>query len=498
MIVNLFGCLIDWILSRSWLAILGLFSLPLGLPVVIGVSATLGTMRDSRTLASEYLERGERELNATSDDWLTDFTEAEEAVEIPRFTEALFRRARQLRSDDRRTNFIIAAVLGQRGAWHEAERLMREIAPAEQKGYPPAHAWLAIHVLTRTGVTEQQQLDQVLHDFEVAASWPGASTRILTVYAEVLERIGRVDQALSILRVAAKADAELQVQLAAMAMRHDRGQAMRQVADEAKRRLGERIDSDEATVEDHLQLANLLLLEKKPNEAIEVARRGMQLDSSSPRLRRMISEGLRIKYVEAMSSDGSRVEDHLQLLDAALRMDPTNPAVTEEVAKLIASGETASETLNAALRERLADGEATAMTHLVMASGKLKRGEIEAALPNLELAYQQAPNAPVILNNLAMALALARPSEIERSRELIERAIRIDPRSAEYRDTRAQVLEIQGDLAAAIKSYEQAIQLDPSRINTREKLAEAYQEFGLDDLASDQRRRIAELENADD
>ena len=87
--------------------------------------------------------------------------------------------------------------------------------------------------------------------------------------------------------------------------------------------------------------------------------------------------------------------------------DPANPSVLEKVGELAANELLSSERVTT-FRKLLASGKSTAISHLLLAIGHLRR-KLEQALVHLELAHGLAPNNPIILNNLALALARTRP-----------------------------------------------------------------------------------------
>ncbi len=169
-------------------------------------------------------------------------------------------------------------------------------------------------------------------------------------------------------------------------------------------------------------------------------------------------------------------------------------AVSEEVARLLARGGKASPALREALNQQLADGQATTMTHLMLATRALKESKLEKAIPHLEVALRNAPNAPVVLNNLAVALCRVSPSNAPRARELIDRALRVSGPNAEMLDSQGEIRMASGDYVGAVESFESAVGLDGTRIATRRRLMEAYEKAGMKEMVTVQANKIRELE----
>ncbi len=156
-------------------------------------------------------------------------------------------------------------------------------------------------------------------------------------------------------------------------------------------------------------------------------------------------------------------------------------------------GVNASAELKAVMEQQLAEGKATALAHLILANQCIKAGRLIDSIPHLELTLKSAPNHPVALNNLSLALALTDASKVPRSEELIAKAISVDGRNPELYDSQGQIRIIAGRPLDAVESLEKAISIDPKRLNTRELMVKAYREAGLEDLAKAQEKSLAQL-----
>ena len=260
------------------------------------------------------------------------------------------------------------------------------------------------------------------------------------------------------------------------------------------------------------------MLDDRLERALQLAGAGYRSDMENPQLSRLYSEVLLamhlsldidINYLDDTSTApsessgtvtsqtapprddrGATAESlpDLRYLDLACQIDSSNPALVPEIAKMIAAGQQLSTRMKGVLERSLADGTASGITHLILANKKLTGETPEAAIPQLRLAMRQMPNSPVVMNNLAYALMKYAPQELDEAQQLMERALSIPGGSVQER----------ASMLAAIELFEQAIELDSSKLGTRRHLIKAYQQAGMPELATAQQQRIEELSSRKD
>lgn len=140
-------------------------------------------------------------------------------------------------------------------------------------------------------------------------------------------------------------------------------------------------------------LHQILLLEGKYDDAEQVVRDGMRIESA-PELTRGLSEICRLRYRASLKQQGGTWTGDLQMLDMAMRTDPTNPMVAEEIAMLARlNGKSPGDELIKKLQQFLAEGKATAATHAWISELYLIRKEYAQALPHLEQVVSRLPNS---------------------------------------------------------------------------------------------------------
>jgi len=486
-----------WFFTRRWVSLL-VFSPALILLISAVTLISLGAYRDHATMLKEYSAwfEAESEALAGAEDAVAEKSPSNPLLKEEKVTpygEMLLRRVLQLEQSDTRANYLVAAQLAKKGKVGQARQMMRRLAPQAAKGFAPAHAWLAADQLMRRGVTSREDKIELLHNLEIASTWDGSGPALLAAFARLLESEGRIGEAIASLTEAAKREPSLNVELANLAYRNNRKQPQEKASESAKKVIEDKIKESKATATDYAQLANLLLLEQKTDEALNRAQQGLAIAPDSAALKRLASEALRFKYLLTIKNSADGTQVNLGLLDAALKFDPTNPAVTEEIAKLSIIGKEATPELETALNNQLANGQATAMTHILLANKFLASGKLKEAIPHLKMALRQAPDNPNVLNNLALATAMVSPEEIDQAIEWIDKALSIQGNNPELHDTHGQILMLKGDELGAITSYQTAIGLDGKRIVTRELMLVACEKAGMNELAEAQRAAITSL-----
>ena len=492
--------ILAWVYTRQWLAVLGFFPVLLILITLFGLTI-YGWSIEKRTLVTRYLRWCDAELS--EDNVLTTSAarnpQADELMKVQgvsQFGEVLLNRVLQLEKSDTRSRYLVALQIGDRGRRGQARQLMRQLAPERNNGFAPAHAWLAIDRILQGPIRDNVSKLILLNDLEVANTWPGAGTKLREILASLLESEGRIGDAIKVLQATAENDAGAWVPLVEVATKHGRKQPASDASTKAKVIFNRRISEQSATVKDFVNLAQLWVLEQTPDEAIKQITLGLKRFPEDRNLKFVLSECYRIKFLTTLRETESGIQCNIEFLDEALKADPTNPAVSEEVAKFMARGGDVSPTLKLALEKQLADGKSTTMTHLMLATHWLKQNDFASAIPHLEVADRKSPNAPVVLNNLALALTRVSPNNAKIASEMIDRALMTSGPHAELLDSQGEIRMSAGDYVGAVESFESAIGLDGKRISTRKRLMEAYELAGMKDMIPVQAQKIREIEAA--
>ena len=119
-------------------------------------------------------------------------------------------------------------------------------------------------------------------------------------------------------------------------------------------------------------------------------------------------------------------------------------------------------------------------------------GDWPGAQADLEHAVQLAPDQPVVLNYLAYSWA-ERHQHLDQAREMLERAVAINPNDGSVVDSLGWVMLRQGDSAAAVSQLERAVELEPDDPVINGHLGDAYLAAGRKREAEFQWRRALTL-----
>ena len=518
-LVSFVGFLVDWFMTREW-AKIGLSSIPLMFLTTTAGLVFCGSRLDKHQLAARYLELGEKEIADWEDSWapdksanaLTDssrdtaITATSEATavsavksdaaskaekkELSRFAEVLFRRV-QLLEPNEHSQFVIGVTMAQRGATGQAQRIFSKIAPDNRPGYSPAHAWIAQNLLRQPITDENVKL--VMHHVTEAVKWDRVPESILLIGSELLLRLGDQAGCLKLLKRAAAVNPANNLLLFQRSKQLQNKVLAEQSAAQAEAYFRGRVERDPSDLKARFGLVQILAENAKLAEAEQVIRAGMQLEPA-PELTRGLSEVYRLLYLTSLKQDGVTWTGDLQMLDKAMRTDPANPMVAEEIAKLARlNGKSPGDELIHKLQQFLAEGKATAATHAWIAELYLIRGSYSQAMPHLEQVVTRLPNAPQYLNNLAYVIDQIAPDRRQEALTLAQRAVQLDPSAADYYDTLAKILAGLNRRTEAIAALESAIERQPKRKDFHEGIAALYEANGNPPMAEQHREMVKRI-----
>ncbi len=410
--VGLAGCFADWMLTRQWKKV-ALYFLPL---IIAGSTVGLvvaGSWLDRNKLATKYIKLADAEVDEWEKQWApTAETIASEKSslkadqpapkKIPASAELLFRRVQQLQQNDSRSMFFVAMCYMQRGATNQALNMLNRIAPVDRIGYPPAHAYLAEQMLMRP--LNGNDLPIVRHHAEGALQWERTSPQLLAMISDLFANLREPDKSVAAMSAAAKRDTKFNLLLAQSARQDPKYVKLSEESlSTAKRHFVEKLEKNPQDLGARLMLADAQRLEGDLSAAAATIQEGMKL-SNSPELKSALSEVCRLMFVQSSRFDGTTWTGDLELLESAFQLDPNNPRVFEEVAKLARiTGKSLNDKLMKELMEFVKTGRATSVTHMWMGEHYLQANQFAKAVPHLEQAVRRDPRAAQCWNNLAIA-----------------------------------------------------------------------------------------------
>ncbi len=537
-VMSLAGFAFDWMLTREWKRIL-FCTAPVFLMGGVALAVSTGRGLDRARLAQWYIELGDQEITDWEQNWAPVAGEAAQSVEltsspastasdsqtsnvdepvdadktagaaanggteeenvsqVSRFAEVLFRRVQMLVPSDR-SQFVIAATLAQQGALEQSKEMLRRVAPDSRQGYVPAHALLAQLLLIemqQTNNADPAIRDLLKHHIAQCKDWDRVPQSLLRAGSDLNMLDGNQTEALILLARSAEHNPEDNFVLAMRAKETNNERVFQQSWPKAAEHLNEQLRQTPTDSDLRLRLAQTYAVAGKLDEAEKVLREATDA-STNAEIKRGHSRLYMIRYEQSKKVVNGRISVNLEFLDVAMRIDPTNPLIAEEVAKLVRlQGPRPSEELIEHLQASLVTGSATAVTHAALAELRLARQEFELALPHLEQVVNRMPNAPDSLNNLAYVLADRYPTRREEALGYATRAIAASAAepNPDFYDTLGFVLLKLDRDKEAVTAIETAIQLAPRRVDFHERVAVVYQKLNDPTMSSLHLKRVEVL-----
>ena len=561
-LVSVSGCFLDWLITRAWGRIM-LLAIPGLVGMTIYAMSIWGSLLSKPQLAAWYLSLGEKELKKIDENWAfggsveksdIDLDKLDQAantktdgqgkalpgksgaatnakskessstdskktdaskkdIKVPRFAEAAFRRAQQLHSDNPEIIFAIAATMSQQGSLSAANNLLRQVAADDKEGHHRSHALIAYNML-RLGVSPDQR-SVIKHHLNQATKFNGTPAQLLVLTAQLAFQERNFLRAIDLLKRAAASQPEYYLQVLEAAQASGSEAEGDIAARRARLYFDSLIERGEDKPLDRLMLAQVLISYKKSTnddlvKASQLLDQGLNLPSLTPEesqaLRRGLSEVLRARFKRSlviMQGEIPKFEGNIELLDQAMRVDPTNPGVPEEISILVRfGGDKPPQHMIDQLEEVLAKGTATPLTHAMLSEAFHLQGNFEKSIYHSRKLLDSQPMNAQHHNNLAYNLASRSPADLTEALEHAELAVRISPTVPDFLDTLGLIYIKLKRYSDAITKLEFAIEISTMSNKPcpdfHQRIAEAYRMEGNQrqsdlhlKIAEDQRKQMA-------
>lgn len=410
-------------------------------------------------------------------------------LESQRFVEAriMAKRLAQHPSQSLKATLIEAKALRGLGKANEAARLLARIAPLEQPGYAPAHVAQAAGLLTQ----EKPDPEAALHHIDHALSADPTNQDALELAARfaagqknwkaVLKYLNRLplDERADLMLMKATA-----LQLSGMS---DESIECARSAEMKLRNIQSGVTSGSDRI--RYSIAVSLSLQRRFEQAIQwliTATRG-ELNKED----RQVLGGIYLSWSRHLKDqpavDKLKV---LELLEKGIQVSPESQDIIMAFLTDCEELDTTPEERRHLVERVLGDGGiATSFLHYYLGVQDWKQGLRDSARSHFELASSLNPGFKIISNNLAMAIASIseRPDDLEKALTIMDDLVRQEPDNAHFLDTRGHVLARLGRLKEAIRDFEQVLPKTAVKASTHAKLAELYQQIGMNELAHEHR-----------
>lgn len=479
---------LEWCRSRRWkrLPAGALSALAIGGVVVVlqleQQMSAASLAADYRSLADAGLGRGDTP-----------------AVELA------LRRLAELDSDSPEIRYRLALAAAEGGDRERGRKLMQALAPDDRSGYGPAHLWLAEDLFhrrepdggpDRAPTARQADLRKAQHHLANYLRTAPDNLTASVMLAQTYLDLGRLDLAERHLDGVAGRWPEMNLLLAQVLSAQGKADAAKSAATKARDHFRMQAEADADKIQPRLQWvrAEVLRGDNATAEAILV----QALAETDRDEYRQTLGGLYAAWSDAVGREETRnVARQYELLSRALELVPDQPTALARLAVLATEDGPYHDAAHARIQELLAAGQAPFVVYVVLGSAAAGQGDFETAVLHLERANQLQADDPIVLNNLAWAVAHRDPPDRQRALALLDVAFRQLPNSPELHDTRGQILLAAGRPQEALADLEFALRAFAGRARLHRALASVYEQLGDPALAGEH-AALAELGERDE
>lgn len=414
-----------------------------------------------------------------------------------RYVELLSKRILGIQPRDQEAHYRLALIYSITGQLEAAEAELTDLAKGKFGEFPQANAWMAKELLKRKVAGVDVPFQELLSNLEKASKWKDVDFRLLSLYARMLDESGETLKAITAVKKGAVIRPELNLDLARFYSKVGSQDEVKAAAALVEDVYLKKLNSPQEQEADRLAVAEARRLTNRLEQAAEVLIEGLRNNSSGPATKRELSEIQRLIYAQSIhKTEAGQYDADISLLEKVVDTDPTNPNISFEIAKLLPLRIKPSKKLLEILKQHMELGIANAPTYILLAEGYFAFGKIEEAIKNWEFALIQEPNHIITMNNLALVLAKLSDTNVDRSLNLLNKALSLSPANSELLDSLGDVYMIAKKPKEAINKYELAIRNDPSRLETQEKLLVVYQREGMHEMAKTLSKEIEKKELA--
>ena len=385
----------------------------------------------------------------------------------------------------------LALARNGKGQAQEAPALLRLAAPLDKPGYAPAHLMAARSLLAGTNLTTTVFKEAEVH-LKHALKLEPNSADANELLGRVYFRMGDWDLAQKHLQAVVSTRPGVALMLATLGKRSGDDIGMKRWAERAAKHYRDKVNAaDEDSMADRLAWAEALAMQENYGEAIQILDVGRKRSGSPLYSSAMAS--LYASWAEQVAWQEPRdVVSRLTRVQQGLECEPKNVRLLK---LLIALGRMQGPEGNAArdsLTTLLADGGSSPMLHFILGSDAWQQGDQDQARKHFSLAFESAPDLPLVANHLALLLALGDQPDLPRALAIINPLAEKFPGEPHFRETRGQILVRLERWEEAVKDLEFALPRLRDRGATHTALAQAYRHLGMQRLQAEHERLARE------
>ncbi|MEL7334765.1 MAG: hypothetical protein AAFN70_00945, partial [Planctomycetota bacterium] len=371
--------------------------------------------------------------------------------------ELLVRREIELGHNSQATRLEMARLAAANGKSRLSEHLLRDLAPDDRTEFLDAHMYRANQIASRPvdGVQYARLEQHLRHVLIQNPKHREANAMLGQLYfkdrrfnraIERFESIDKKKRSVADLIMLAKA-------YRAIGQRSDGVKA----ALSASIPFGHEYRSDSANPEKMVRYVESLQLADLFDEAVEVLQNATLIQN-----RELVKDLLATTLIFqgdkiAQMDEDNALSERLKRIDAALKVNPRLPLIYDRILAILNSEE---QTDRQEFRQRLlraqAAGGPPATINLMLGIEAGQRKDWKESIDKYQAALRQDPTLVIAANNLAWSLLQDSPPRVQEAAKVIQVAIDRPNIHPGIRETYAQILVHQGDLAGALDQYELA------------------------------------------
>lgn len=431
---------------------------------------------------------------------------AREAIDRNDMEKAKFYYSRLVSTGEKgtpRDQLNMVAVLDASGDGEAAKDLLNELAPDDTAGYSPAHkqkAAMLYRAIAQDGPSKAM-LERLHWHLKHGAKDQSVQSDVM--WANYYLTVEQFSKAAVRLDAAASKDPDHWFEISNLYRRMGRKDDARRAAGRAETRAREQLKKDPLDTRQRLRLADVLMMDEKPEEVRAILKEGLRLAPDDPAIRRAASNYALVTMGKVGTEPDSELSEkdkqrrQFRLLSEAIKIDPKNQAVYSALSALYAGidSETTRKSYLAELRRWITEGLEVPYAHFTLGNLLFTEEDQDGAIFHLEKAFEMDPSLSIVANNLAWVLSHSDQPDLDRAEQLIRTVIDETDSSLRFADTFAAVLFKQKKYNESLNQYEKILPktAGAKRIEVHERLAEIYDQLGQPEMAESHRDRIAEM-----
>ncbi len=371
------------------------------------------------------------------------------------------------------------------GRGNEADDLMSLVAPLSHPVFAPAHLRMALDLLTQTNAPAQA-LESAITHLKHTLSLEPKSLEANNLLGRIYMQVGRWDLGKGYLASAAADSPFSAVVFSSLLMDKGEEEAAKSWATAAAKVFGEKY-AQEKNFDVQRTWAMALALKGDFEGALERLQAGA---NRSVDANYGLAMGdvylLWLQRVKRTRPDDLQMQ--ISLLQKGLSFGPKNPGLLKLLTDLSLTKDAKTEAARVLLNKMLAQGTAPEILHFLLGTAAWERGESAKAGEHFRLAYEAAPSAALVANNMAFMLAMGEKPDLARALAIMNPLLEKYPGNFHFRDTRGHILVKMGRWREAVADLEFALPKLNNQGPTHTALAKAYRGLGMADLAAEHDR----------